>query len=186
MKSIIQIAIGIMCVVAGFFTGRCTQETVTKTEYIRGEPVSGIISNIEPVTTEAPVTSTLPVKIDTIFVNSICYVVQSVDTSAIIREYELKRFYSETLFNNQYGKLDVSFSSQYNRVSDLKYDFMPIVTVRTVEVERVFTPFVSLSYNTFNKVSFGAGVFYRKIGAKVRYMTDLKEKGLEFSMLYKF
>jgi hypothetical protein len=56
------------------------------------------------------------------------YIVQKVDTAAIIREYEVKRFYSETLFNNQYGKPDVSFTLQYNKISGLRYDFIPFVS----------------------------------------------------------
>ncbi|MDR2810476.1 MAG: hypothetical protein LBB84_07995 [Tannerellaceae bacterium] len=166
--------------------GRCTTETVTKTEYIQGETISGTISNIEPVHTETPERSTLPVKIDTVFVDNIRYVTQHVDTAAIIREYELKRYYSETLFNNQYGKLDVSFTSQYNKVTDLKYDFTPVTIVRTVEKERVFTPFVMASYNTLKQGGIGGGIFYHDIGVQVRFVTDFKANGLDVGIMYKF
>jgi hypothetical protein len=186
MKNIYCIVISLVCIVAGFIAGRCTTETVTKTEYIRGEPVSGSISSVEPVRTEKPEISTLPVKIDTIFVNNIRYVVQSVDTSAIIREYEMKRFYSETLFDNQYGKMDVSFNTQYNRASELKYEFIPVTIVKTVEKERVFTPFISVSYGTIGYAGIGGGLFYRNIGAEMKYVTDFKAKGFEFGFLYKF
>jgi hypothetical protein len=186
MKTIHYIAIALVCLATGFITGRCTTETVTKTEYIEGEPVSGNISDIEPIVTETPEKNTLPVIIDTIFVDNIQYVVQKVDTAAIIREYEVKRFYRETLFNNQYGKLDVSFTSQYNKVSDLKYDFTPVTIIRTVEKERVFIPFVSASYNTLKQGGIGGGLFYHDIGIQVRYITDFKAKGLDLSVMYKF
>jgi hypothetical protein len=186
MKKIHYIAISLVCLAVGFFTGRCTTEVETKTEYIEGEPVSGNIPNIEPIHTETPEISTLPVKIDTISVDNIQHVVQKVDTAAIIREYEVKRFYSETLFNNQYGKLDISFSTQYNKVSDLKYGFSPITIIKTVEKERVFTPFVSVSYNTLKQAGIGGGLFYHDTGIQVRYITDFKAKGLDLSVMYKF
>jgi hypothetical protein len=186
MKKILYITIATVCLATGFFAGRCTRETVTKTEYVKGEPVSGTVSNIEPIFTEKPEISTLPVRIDTIFVNNIQYVAQKVDTSTIIREYELKRYYATTLFNDQYGKLDVSFSTQYNKVSDLKYDFTPVTIVRTVERERIFTPFVEVSYNTMKQVGIGGGIFYRDIGVQVRYVTNFKAKGLDLAVMYKF
>jgi hypothetical protein len=186
MKKTTYIALTLVCLAIGFLAGRCTNGVVTKTEYVKGDPVSGTITNIEPISTEMPEVVTLPVKTDTVYIDNIQYVTQKVDTSAIIREYELKRFYSETLFNNQYGKLDVSFSTQYNRVSDLKYDFTPITIVRTVEKERIWTPFVSASYNSMKQVSVGGGLFYHNIGVQVRYVTDFDRKGIDVGIMYKF
>jgi hypothetical protein len=186
MKKTTYIALTLVCLAVGFFAGRCTNKVVTKTEYVKGDPVSGTITDIEPVSTEMPEVVTLPVKTDTVYIDNIRYLTQTVDTSAIIREYELRRFYSETLFNNQYGKLDVSFSTQYNKVSDLKYDFTPVTIVRTVEKERVWTPFVSASYNSIKQASIGGGLFYHNIGVEVRYVTDFDRKGIDVGVMYKF
>jgi hypothetical protein len=161
-------------------------EVVTKTEYVKGDPVSDTITNIEPVGTEMPEVVTFPVKTDTVYIDNIQYVTHKVDTLAIIRGYELKRFYSKTLFSNQYGKLGASFSTQYNRVSDLKYDFTPVTIVRTVEKERLWTPFVSASYNSIKQASIGGGLFYHDTGVQIRYSTGFNANGLDVGLLYKF
>jgi hypothetical protein len=71
-------------------------------------------------------------------------------------------------------------------VSDLKYDFTPVTIVRTVEKERVFTPFVMASCNTMKQVGIGGGIFYHNIGVQIRYVTDFKAKGLDLGIMYKF
>jgi hypothetical protein len=63
MKYTVYPAIAIVCIALGFFTGRCTTETEVKTEYIRGEPVSGSITNLEPVLTETPKKVRFPLKL---------------------------------------------------------------------------------------------------------------------------
>jgi hypothetical protein len=68
----------------------------------------------------------------------------------------------------------------------VKYDFTPITIVRTIEKERVWTPFVSASYNSMKQASIGGGLFYHDIGVQIRYSTDFKVKGLDVGLLYKF
>ncbi|MDR3140548.1 MAG: hypothetical protein LBU37_02285 [Tannerellaceae bacterium] len=187
MKTISQILIILLCVSAGFFAGRCTSKVETKTEYTKGDPVNGSVTNIEPILTETLEIHTLPVVIDTIYVNNIQYVVQKVDTAAIIREYELKRYYTTTLFDDKNGRLDINSTLQYNKLSDLTYTFTPVFTVKTVKVKPVWIPFISASYSTlYNQVSVGGGLFYHNIGIQIRYSTDFKVKGLDMGLLYKF
>ncbi|MDR1981651.1 MAG: hypothetical protein LBQ39_08560 [Tannerellaceae bacterium] len=188
MKS--KVIIGLVCLIiglpAGFFAGRKTTAKTVKIEQVKGDPVAGLVTGIQPVSEETPAVPILPMKSDTVYIDSIRYVVQSVDTAAIIREYELIRMYSQTLFDDQYGKLDLNLSTQYNRLNSIEYVFTPIYTVKTVEIKPVWIPFVSASYSTFNQVSVGGGVFYHDIGIKMEYVANFKAKGLDIGLLYKF
>jgi hypothetical protein len=179
----------VACLVAGlgtgFFAGRKTITEVVKTEQVKGEPVWGSVV-IKPVRVEMPDIPMLPVKSDTVYRDSVQYIVQSVDTAAIIREYELKRYYAATLFDNQYGKLDVSLNTQYNRLNGLTYNFEPLYTVKTVEKKRVWIPFVSASYSTPHGVGVGGGIFYNDIGLQIEYVTGFEAKGFNIGLLYKF
>jgi hypothetical protein len=186
MKKTVYIVVLLSCIAAGFMAGRCTTTVETTREYVRGEPVSGSVPDSKPVTVESPAVSVLPVKTDTLFVDNIRYITQKVDTAAIIREYELKRYYATTLFDNKNGKLDISLTTQYNKLGDLTYTFTPVHIVETVKIKPVWTPFVSASYSTLQQVSVGGGVFYHDIGVQVRYVTDFKAKGLDLGVLYKF
>ncbi|MDR1882041.1 MAG: hypothetical protein LBR26_04580 [Prevotella sp.] len=172
--------------VIGFFSGRKTITEVVKTEVVKGEPVANSVTGLQPSREDVPDVPMLPIKTDTIYADSVRYIVQSVDTAAIIREYELKRHYAATLFDNQYGKLDISLNTQYNRLGELTYNFEPLYTVKTVERKRVWVPFVSASYSTLNKVGVGGGIFYNDIGLQIEYVTDFEVKGLNIGLLYKF
>jgi hypothetical protein len=182
---LIYAALLLLGAVIGFFAGRKTITEVVKTEVVKGEPVRGS-AVIEPARVELPDVPMLPVKTDTAHRGGIQYIVQSVDTAAIIREYELKRYYATTLFDNQYGKLDISLNTQYNRLGELTYNFEPLYTVKTVERKRVWIPFVSASYSTLKQVRVGGGLFYNDIGIQIEYVTDFDAKGIDVGLMYKF
>jgi len=193
--------LGIIVVVAagigfagGFYFGRKKIDTVTKTEYIKQEPITENIGSdvITPVKVEIPTQPLYPVKYDTIFKLMV------VDTAAIIADYIAKKYYDITAFDNkELGTLKLLPTLQYNSLSELKYEFTPIQIRQTIYREKAFVPFISASYSTFGYVGIGGGVFYHNIGLEYLYIMDMNKimdgillgnnrSGHQLSLKYKF
>lgn len=47
-------------------------------------------------------------------------------------------------------------------------------------------PYTSISYSTLNYIGMGGGIFYHNLGLGAKYVTDFKQKGVEFELKYKF
>jgi hypothetical protein len=168
--------------IAGFLAGRRTIEPPGTVKYIRETPIHDTIRRLEPVRVETTVMSLLPMRQDTVYIDRMVYTREVVDTAAIIADYELKRSYAVQLFDNkQYGKLNIGFDVQYNRVGEMSYEFVPVT--RIVYQEKAWRPFLSISYGTLGYAGVGAGMFYRSIGVGVQYVTDLKRNGIGFSVV---
>lgn len=173
--------------IVGFYIGRSADEDDIKTRYKKGETISGSVNNVQlsPVKEEIPEQPILPIK--PIIKEKI--VVQVVDTAAIIAEYEKKRTYTLTAFDNkEYGKLQLYPTLQYNRLVGLDYDFTPMVRETTIRQNKIWQPFVSASYSTLDYVSIGGGIFYYRLGFEYQYQISLGNKinGHFFGMKYKF
>jgi hypothetical protein len=161
-------------IVIGFFAGRHTVSE-EKTVYVREASVSGVSAPLEPVSVETPSAPILPVRTDTVYLDHIVYIRTTVDTAAIIADYELKRSYTTRLFDNQHGTLDLSLSTQYNRLGALSYEFTPITKV--VYRERAWRPFATATFNTLGYVGAGVGLSYKSTGIGLEYVTDFKKHG---------
>ena len=111
---------------------------------------------------------------NTVYVDNVMYAYNVVDTAAIIADYELRRQYLVPLFDNQNGKLEISLSSQYNKLSDIQYTFVPIRTIQYIKVKQVWQPFVSTSYSTIGLWGIGGGVFYNNLGVEYQRQYSLQ------------
>lgn len=166
----------------GFFIGRANQKTIVKTEtkYVNGETVRDSFSYPVPVEVikHVPDVRYLPSKKDTIrLAGDKIFVIEKVDTAAIVNQFTTERKYKQTLFDNDTaGKLIVNTSVQFNEQKSIGYSFTPVQKVTTItKVKRnTFTPFVSASYNTLNFAGIGGGVFIKKIGFEYKYLNNLK------------
>lgn len=177
----------ILGLVIGFFLGRATINVKEEVELVTGETIKGSASaeQFEPVKEEGPKQSQLPTK-PVVKEN---LTTQIVDTAAIIAEYELKRSYSVTAFdNNKYGKLQLYPTLQYNRLVGMDYDYTPIIEKRTVIKRNTWQPFVSASYSTLDFVGFGGGVFYHNLGFEYQYLKGFRDTNNAhlFGLKYKF
>lgn len=169
---------------ASFFAGRLTTNTKETVKYVKGETITRTVEVPKYISSIVPVNPVLPVKKDTI--NSI--IVQSVDTSKIIENYISERRYDLNVFDNEYGRLDVKQTLQYNELQKFDYSFTPIQKTITRERERVIVPFASASYNTFGIAGAGGGLFYRNVGIEYKYLYNVNntETGHEFGIKVKF
>lgn len=183
-KATIIIIYGITCLVIGFFFGRSSIDDEPKTEYIKGTTIAGSVSptQFEPIKEERP-------DIQYRDTGSIKYVNLPADTAAIIADWELKRTYNLTAFdNNTQGKLELFPVIQYNRLTALDYNFTPMIERQMVYKIKVWQPFVSGSYSTLNYVNIGGGVFYHNLGFEYQYQKSLgsQSNGHLFGIKYKF
>ncbi|SBV94797.1 conserved exported hypothetical protein [uncultured Dysgonomonas sp.] len=201
MKKIILIVLcGIVCLVIGFFIGRSTIKTETEIKYIPGKTISGSVSNnqFESVKEEIPNKPLLPTKIieiqykDTGRIKTITetkYMYQVVDTAAIIEDYIKKRTYAITAFDNtEQGKLLLYPVVQYNKLTGIDYLFTPMQKQRNTYLQKIWQPFVSASYSTFNYIGVGGGIFYHNLGFEYQYQKSLgsQDNGHLFGVKYKF
>jgi|ERR1035437_940146 hypothetical protein len=186
MKPLYLIIIGIAILVAGFFIGRATNMTSTVTKYVKGETVTNSVNVPGPVQVITQKSPVLPIKHDTITINKVKYQVEKVDTAKIIAIYIQRRYYKIPLFDNNNGKLTVTPVVQYNSLDSLGFTYTPIEKVTTITKENIFTPFVTASYNSFNYVGVGGGIFYHNIGLGAKYMTNFVQKGFEVNANIKF
>ena len=190
MKKIIYIATATLVIwlVAGFFIGRAkviVKETHT-IEYRQGEPVK--VNVPYPVfvkeTKTIIDTQQLPGKV--VVVRDTIY---QVDTVEIVKDYMLERSYSQTFFDSkEKGRLIVNSTVQYNKQKNIGIDYIPVTQIETVTktIKPIWTPFVSVGYNSLNYVSAGAGVFYHNIGLEYNYNRSVADQFHDFKLKVKF
>ncbi|MBF0759536.1 hypothetical protein IR148_00575 [Dysgonomonas mossii] len=182
----------IVSLAIGFFSGRSSIDSEPKKEYIKGETLTGSVSptQFEPIKEEKPDKSLLPF-IQYRDTGSVRYM--PIDSAAyaklVIADYELKRTYKLTAFDNKtQGKLDLFPVIQYNRLSALDYNFTPVIERQTIYKTKIWQPFISASYSTLNYIGIGGGIFYHDIGIEYQYQKSLgsQSNGHLFGVKYKF
>ena len=172
--------------VLGFFAARrSTGQAPSSVEYIREPAITGVIEPPAPVRVEVPALPTLPIRTDTVYIDKVLYIVDKVDTAAIIADYELKRSYAFQLFDNEAGKLSLSLSTQYNRLDTLSYEFLPVY--KTVYMEKTWQPFAIFHYSAIGGTGVGGGLFCRRAGYYIMYSSDFRHRrGLGAGVIVRF
>lgn len=177
-----QIAICIILVLVGFALGYFLcwynvpyKEVVT---YEKGETIRDTIREFIPYVESIPQKPHYPLKES--------QEKPTIDTTAIINDWIKNKSYNIPLFDNQYGKLDLDATLQYNSLQDIKYSFTPIQKTITKYKEKTFTPFVGANYSSFGYVGIGGGFFYKSVGIELNYITDFDRKGVDIGLKYKF
>lgn len=138
-----------------------------KIVYVEGETITDSIPypvpkyEIKPVDTaniimacvkDGIYTELFPEKIVTEYIE-----ITKEDTAEIIKDWGTKRLYSETLFDiDSIGRCVIGASVQYNRLSQISYDYTPVIKTVTITENRVklFSPYVGagvLIINDFYK-----------------------------------
>ena len=189
-KATTIILFGLFCMVIGIFIGRSFIDYEPKKEYIKGETVTGSVSptQFEPIKEEKSDKPLLPF-IQYRDTGSVRYM--PIDSAAyaklVIADYELKRTYKLTAFDNKtQGKLDLFPVIQYNKLSALDYNCTPAIERQTIT--KIWQPFMSASYSTLNYIGLGGGIFYHDIGIEYQYQKSLgnQSNGHTFGLKYKF
>jgi len=177
MKSYLKIAIVIVAFVVGFFLGRKTINVKEKIEYVKGETIRDTITIPYPVDSEIPKEPKLPLKKDTLYLDSLIFIVEKVDTAEIIKDYITQKTYEFNLFNSPtLGKFDVKQQIGYNKLLSFDYDFTPMSKQITQFREPVFTPFITGGYSTNNSFLLGGGLYYKHIGIEYLLNVPLRKE----------
>lgn len=111
--------------------------------------------------------------------------IAKVDTLAILRDYTAIKTYSYTLFNNEYGKLTLDQSTQYNSLVSTSYHYEPIKRVESFQ--KKWQILIGAGYSTNNYVGPSAGVIYKNIGIVGGYKYSFSEQKniLDFGILFR-
>ena len=175
MKNLIII---LVVAAIAFLIGRASVTQTSEVVYTKGVAMKGSAILSLPTKEFAPIAPILPYKY--IFIENTK--TEVVDTAKIISDYIAERTYSVTLFDNLHGKLDISPTIQYNKLTTVPFTFFPIE--KTIYTKQKWTFFSTASYNTFNIAGVGGGVFYKNRGLHYRYLwnTDTKVNGHEIGV----
>jgi hypothetical protein len=174
------IGFGIVMGIIGFIIGRNTVDStsIRTIDYVSLPAIHDSIPRPVPYKVEVPSDPEYiyKYKTDTITVDSI-RTVKVIDTSAVLKDWSLKRSYKNTLFDNDsIGKLQVTSEVQYNQLRNLKYTYYPIMKVETNRIisknKLELLGGAGLSPNGAFNLQFG--IFTKKhLGFSYQYMRDV-------------
>ena len=171
---VIACALLLLC---GIYIGKkmVPVKTITKTVYVEGTPIHDTIDNPVPVYIETPIdTANLIAQCvrDGIFSelfpekqHTDTIVLFKEDTTKIMADWATRREYNETLFDiDTVGKLTINTYTQYNRLGDIEYNFVPMYKQVTTEIYNVrkFSPYIGVGLSTFPLYDAVIGFFYRE------------------------
>lgn len=210
-KILFHVIIVLVLFGSGFFIGRSkikTKEIIT-TEYIKGDTIRDTLYYPKPYKVTTPIDTMeiikqcikdgiyqelWPEKVITEYVE-----VTKEDTTKIVTDWASKRFYNETIFNNDsLGFCSINTEVQYNRMRVLGYKYTPVVKqiTETKYVVKTFSPFIGIGYmdNPWDNIRepsilINGGLFIKeKYGLQLQLMHNMNyEKDyLSASFLYKF
>ena len=160
----------IVCLATGFVIGRKTVPDKTEIKYVKG----AIIRDTIP----------FPIPIREIVHDTIRLV--EYDTVRTLIDWNTERFYTERLFSDNKGVLDISATIQFNKLQNFSYEFLPIYKEITIYKEPLYVPFVGMSYNSLNYVTLSGGLFRKDVGVELQYVTNFRQKGFGLGIKYKF
>lgn len=181
------IIIAILCLISGFFIGRCTRKTQTVTEYIEGKVIRDSIYLPGASSEETPENPEYITKYDTIYKDSLIYVAEKVDTATILQDWIKKRSYDVCLFDvDTVGKMNVHADVQYNKLQTLSYDYHPVYKVITQYKKPLFTPFIFGGINSYWRPELEIGTYIKNVGVSGSISHDKDKMFYSLKIGYKF
>jgi hypothetical protein len=148
----------------GFFIGRKTvkiPDPKVEIEYVKGDIIRDTVyypqpyKVVEPIDTLSVIQQCIkdgiykelwPERVVTEYIE-----VSKADTTAIMKDWATKRYYTETLFDDETnGKCIFNTEIQYNRMKVMDYEFTPIIktVTETNYVTKKIEPFIGVAYLT--------------------------------------
>lgn len=108
---------------------------------------------------------------------------------ATVLDWNTRRDYSHTLFDDpEIGKMDLTFSIQYNKLGDLEWGFTPVQKIVNPAPSPRLSPFVRASVTTLGVVGLGGGVRSGAWGFDLSIIRDTHrgQNGVELGIAYSF
>lgn len=119
---------------------------------------------------------------------------ESVDTPQSLwetaRDWNTLRTYRETLFDNpEDGRMEVSFTVQYNRPGRVQWDYAPVpMKVIRGTRKKDLSPFVRASASTLGTAGIGGGLRVKSWALDISYLRDFRHRqnGAAIGVSYSF
>lgn len=188
----------------GFYAGRTIGIRNMKPEvivkYEKGDTITVTVDNPVPYEVIQPIDTTnfiaglissgvyqelFPDK-DTVYV----HVPVKEDSTAVIKDYELKRIYNEVFFDNDtMGKFTFHGEVQYNRLRYYGYSYSPVykTVTETHYIEKKFSPYVGGGISTAPSFIAQGGMFFdEKYGFGFQYNYDWYQKKNDFGFIFMY
>lgn len=173
--------------VIGYYLGK--NSVKTETFYEPTKTIHDTIVNIKVDTAYLPSKVKYITKRDTVSVENVVHVIESVDTAAILKDWSLVREYkNKELFNNDtIGSMSIDAKVQYNQLQQVSYNYTPIRKVVKIDKHQGLQPFIGAGINSQIKPVINTGVFYNKYGVSYQYQTIDNWKPVHsLSVIYRF
>lgn len=161
----------------------------TKTEYSTGTSFSNTFTDFKPIKVELPSIPYILTFKDTLYIDSIRYVVREVDSLAILKDWLSKRHYEVTIFDiDTIGKCDITAETQYNQLKVLGYNYTPRTRIDVRDLTPKLELFGGVGINTGNYYNFQAGVFKGNLGASYQFNREFNSNNNYhgINVMYKF
>ena len=137
----------VTCLFIGFITGRQIVNVKEKevTKYVQGETIRDTIAQLVPDTVylAGELKYKYVYKTDTIY-NDVPVIDREGSIAETVRDWNRTREYDRLLFDNEFGKLTIVLSVQYNELQKLSYFFTPMYKEITIIKKRVLYPLFRL------------------------------------------
>ena len=137
----------VTCLFIGFITGRQMVNVKEKevTKYVQGETIRDTIAQLVPDTVylAGELKYKYVYKTDTIY-NDVPVIDREGSIAETVRDWNRTREYDRLLFDNEFGKLTIVLSVQYNELQKLSYFFTPMYKEITIIKKRVLYPLFRL------------------------------------------
>lgn len=195
-----SLALALLCLAAGFFWGR---ETAPEPEvrYIDRPVKSGSLD----LSGAIPKSSLEPPKITLKYV--FIPLGDSVETKGVLgpeteavdtlqslwetaRDWNTLRSYRQTLFDNpEDGRMEVSFTVQYNRPGEVQWDYAPVpMKVIRDTRKKDLSPFIRASASTLGTAGIGGGLRVKSWALDISYLRDFRHRqnGAAIGVSYSF
>lgn len=195
-----SLALALLCLAAGFFWGRGTAPE-PEVRYIDRPVKSGSLD----LSGAIPKSSLEPPKITLKYV--FIPLGDSVETKGVLdpeteavdtlqslwetaRDWNTLRSYRQTLFDNpEDGRMEVSFTVQYNRPGEVQWDYAPVpMKVIRDTRKKDLSPFVRASASTLGTAGIGGGLRVKSWALDISYLRDFRHRqnGAEIGVSYSF
>lgn len=135
----------VACLVIGFFLGRWPTEVNEIVRYVEGKTIRDTITRFVPDT----VYLTGKLKYKYVYISDTIYkdvpvIDREGSIAETVRDWNRTREYDRLLFDNEFGKLTIVLSVQYNELQKLSYFFTPMYKEITIIKKRVLYPLFRL------------------------------------------
>lgn len=195
-----SLALALLCLAAGFFWGRRTAPE-PEVRYIDRPVKSGSLDlsgAIPKSSLESPKITLKYVFIplgDSVETKGVLGPeTEAVDTLQSLwetaRDWNTLRSYRQTLFDNpEDGRMEVSFTVQYNRPGEVQWDYAPVpMKVIRDTRKKDLSPFVRASVSTLGTAGIGGGLRVKSWALDISYLRDFRhqQNGAAIGVSYSF